>query len=176
MSEPVIPTTDAGQPAEAPNYVPMAPASTGKPKSGGAFGGKRILIWIGVVVVILIGSYVYKHVSGDPDVAKVGSCMTGQSKDTLKVVGCDDAKVQWKVIGKVDDQKDPKTDEGYASACSKWTDTGAAFWKGSDGSNGYVLCLVARHQVRPEHVQTGGRDHLDRGPRSSHNQVKRRSY
>lgn len=138
MTEPVAPERPQ-DPGAAPSYATM-PATAQAPKKK-SFNWTRILISLGVIVVLAVGYQVVKHVTGDPDVAKVGACMAGQSGDSLKVVDCG-AKADWKVVGKVNDVKKPQTDEDSAKACAQWPTTAASFWKGENGGTGYILCLA----------------------------------
>lgn len=137
-----VPPPPPGPPGygPAPMGAPMPPAPA-KPKKKALV---RLGILVGVIVVLIIGGVVYRHVSGSPDVAKAGDCMTGQTGDTLKVVACTSSTAQWTVVGKVDNQAQSTGISGMDSACDPFPTAEASFWKGSDGGKGYVLCLAPK--------------------------------
>jgi hypothetical protein len=98
----------------------------------------------GLVVLAVISGigYGWKVFKGtDPDLAKVGDCMSGTNENNLKVIKCTDPKVTFKVVGKVDDKSESafNTDR---SICEAFPGADSAFWKGKKGGSGYVLCLA----------------------------------
>jgi hypothetical protein len=124
-------------PAAAPGAQPYgaAPAPEQK-KSGGVI--KSIIRYIAILVVVGIGVFVYKQVTGAPETAAVGDCMVGQSADALKTTDCNGGEAEWKVVGKLDDQPENVTTE---QACAAFPTTEVSFWEGDKGGKGYVLCL-----------------------------------
>lgn len=142
MTNPVAPETPQEPTATpnygAPNYANLPPTPQAPKKS---FNWLRIVIPLVVIAVIAVGGYVWKHVSGDPDIAQVGNCLSGQSEDEIKVVDCGPS-ADWKVVGKVDNVAKPDN-TGMQNACAKWPTFQAAFWKGPEsGKDGYILCLA----------------------------------
>jgi hypothetical protein len=125
----------------APTYAVTSPVQAPVAKRR-RYSPRQLVIWAVVVVVVLVGGYVYRHVTGDPTTAKVGSCMTGQSKDTIKVVGCSDATAQWTVVGKVDENSQPSSTK-MDSDCAAYPTTAAEFWDEDNGDN-FVLCLATK--------------------------------
>jgi len=103
--------------------------------------GLRIGLTLGVVVVVLIIGFVSKFLTGDPDTAKVGDCMSGSSAENLKVVKCADAKAEFKVVGKVDGKSQTDFNVSSTQICKPFPNAESAFWKGERGGKGYVLCL-----------------------------------
>jgi hypothetical protein len=101
----------------------------------------RIVIPLAVVAIIAVVGFVSKFVTGDPDTAKVGDCMSGTTADNLKVVKCTEAGAQYKVVGKVDDKSQSEFNTGSESICKPFSSAESAFWKGESGGKGYVLCL-----------------------------------
>ncbi len=163
---PVAPTTPpAGQyPPPAPGQYPPAPGqyppAPGQPVPGQYPAGpppygqvppppkkskaKRLLLTGGIVVVVLIvlGIVVSIFTKNDPDNANVGSCMTGQTADTLKITDCTNSNANWTVVGKVTTKSEP--DSATAGKdCDPWPAAQADFYKG-DSSGGYVLCLAPK--------------------------------
>jgi hypothetical protein len=149
-SEPVPPTT----PEFAQHYP--APGVPGQPQQYAppiVYGGpppirKKTITWvivavvglaiIGIVASVFLGGVLKGH---DPDTAKVGDCMAGTNADSLKVTECTDAKVTYRVVGKVDNV----TQVGFSmdgSVCKPFKDAENAFWKGAKLGSGYVLCLA----------------------------------
>lgn len=144
-----------GQPGQQPGYAgqqtqPGQPAYPGQqaypPAPGQPVERKkrswvRIVVPIAVIAVIAIIGFVGKFLTGDPDTAKVGDCMSGSSAENLKVVKCTDAKAEFKVVGKVNDKSQSDFNTGSAEICKPFPAAESAFWKGESGGKGYVLCL-----------------------------------
>ncbi|HEU5157250.1 MAG TPA: hypothetical protein VFU43_09645 [Streptosporangiaceae bacterium] len=101
----------------------------------------RIVLPIAVIAVIAVIGFVSKFVTGDPDTAKVGDCMSGTSAQNLKVVKCTEAGADYKVVGKVDGKSQTEFNVGSERICRPFAGTESAFWKGESGGKGYVLCL-----------------------------------
>ena len=120
----------AGPPAPGPAPVPV--------RRGG--GGRRRLVGI-VILVLLLAGLVAAGIYFNRDAAskaKVGDCVEQQGTDTLKVVTCDDAKADFKVVGRVENKRQSETD----SACSQYPDFESSYWEGKSGQKGLVLCLA----------------------------------
>jgi hypothetical protein len=103
----------------------------------------RIVLPIAVIAIIAVIGFVSKFVTGDPDTAKVGDCMTGTTAQNLKVVKCTEPGVQYKVVGKVEDKSQSEFNISSAQICKPFPNAESAFWKGESGGKGYVLCLGA---------------------------------
>ncbi|GIF67209.1 hypothetical protein Ais01nite_52440 [Asanoa ishikariensis] len=97
---------------------------------------------IGLVLVLVVG-YVWKVVTGDPEVASAGDCLIGQTAEDMKIVGCDDATAEWTVVGKVDSirQKDFMAAGENDPTCDPWKTTTVSYWTGEKNGTGHVLCL-----------------------------------
>lgn len=118
-----------------------APSAVAPAKSSVAGGiVKRIIGAVVVFAVISIGGLIYKNVTGAPETAKVGDCLSGQAADEIKTIDCTDAAAAHKIVGKVEDKTEAefKSDE---QICSAYPTTENAYWEGTKGGKGYVLCL-----------------------------------
>jgi hypothetical protein len=116
---------------------PQYPAEPPKKKSP----VRRIvlsLVAVGVVAAIAFGA---RYVTGDPDTAAVGDCLSGSSANEMKVVDCTDAGAQFKVLGKVEDKSQTEASVGGERICQPYAGAERIFWKGEEGGKGYVLCL-----------------------------------
>ncbi|WP_214416862.1 LppU/SCO3897 family protein [Sphaerisporangium fuscum] len=129
-----------------------ASGGRGKPKKGKLIG---VLGAVGAVVLILAVKFavswgvrtgvnaVGDEVTGAPRIASVGDCMSGQSKDTLKVVDCKDASVEWKIAKKVEGKTESQFQADEELAMCKNKNVTSAYWEGDkSGGLGWVLCLV----------------------------------
>jgi hypothetical protein len=101
----------------------------------------RIVVGLVIAAVVIVGVFVGKQLTGDPDTAGVGDCMAGSSAENLKVVKCTDAKAQYKVVGKVENKSQTDFSINSAGICKAYPTAESAFWKGERGGKGYVLCL-----------------------------------
>lgn len=140
MSEQVTTPPPAGDPTIPPAPPAVEPAP---PAKSGA--GKRIrnvvLRFVLVPALVLIGALVWKVASGDPELANTGDCLIGQSADDIKIVGCDDATAEWKVVGKVGGVRDADFSATTDTSCDAYATAEASFWSGTKGGKGDVLCL-----------------------------------
>jgi len=127
-----------GPPPAAPVEESPEPA---KPSKGRKVRN-LILRIVAVPAVLIIGGAIWAVASGDPDMAKTGDCLVGQTGDDIKIVGCDDATAEWKVVGEVDNvsEADFNATENDTS-CTAYATSTASFWAGRKGGNGDVLCL-----------------------------------
>lgn len=155
MTNPVPPGAPQGNygPQGAPqgNFGAQTPPPGGFPPPPGGFptppapkkrgGSVRIVLGaVALVVVIVIAVVGYFANKSDPDAAKVGSCMQGQSENDLKTVSC--AKTyDWKVVGKINDRSQSEFETAGDDNCKDYPTATAYFWKGEKNGNGYVLCL-----------------------------------
>ncbi|HEY0697919.1 MAG TPA: hypothetical protein VGD43_08930 [Micromonospora sp.] len=132
---PVPPQYGAPMPA-AGAPVPPAPS-----KGKGILG--RIIGAVVVFAVISLGALAWKYISGDPDTAKVGDCLVaGDKEEDLTTTKCDDAKAQYKVVGKIDNKTEAEFNASSVSnPCEAFPTAESAFWKGEKGGTGYILCL-----------------------------------
>jgi hypothetical protein len=138
-------TAPAGGPATAP--PPAAPPAP-EPAAAPAEPSKakkirnRILRVVAVPVIVIVGGIVWAFASGDPTLAKTGDCLVGDNADDIKIVGCDDATAQWKVVGEVADVKEAAFNASENdTSCTAYPTAEASFWSGKEGGNGDVLCL-----------------------------------
>jgi hypothetical protein len=112
----------------------MPPAKSGRSKA-------KIILYAIIALVVVIGGIVaYVQSRSKPAAAAVGDCMVGQSADALKKIDCNDAKVEWKVVGRVEDKTEAEST--VESTCKDWPDATTLFWQGKRGEKGFVLCLA----------------------------------
>jgi hypothetical protein len=72
--------------------------------------------------------------------AKVGDCVAVTGSDSIKVVGCDDAKATLKVVGRVEDRTQV---DATLEVCGQFAGAEQAYWQGTEvGGKGLVLCLA----------------------------------
>jgi hypothetical protein len=141
-----------GQPGG--GFPPPAQQGGFPPPQGGGFpppgpaqparrGGAGRLIVILVVAVVVIGGLIALGVFLNRDAAssaKVGDCVQQSGGDDIKVVKCDDANADYKVVGRVENKTQV---EASLSACDPFPDAESAYWEGKPGEKGLVLCLAA---------------------------------
>jgi hypothetical protein len=137
-------------PQPAAQAAPQTPPPAGYPPAPGAFapqppppakkGGvlKRILLTVGVAIVaIVVGILVRSGVFDSPSM-KVGDCVQQTGTDSVKVVACDSADAQYKVLGIVEKQSQISARMG---ACKAFPETTSVYWEGRNNSSGTVYCL-----------------------------------
>jgi hypothetical protein len=147
------PGPQQGYPGQQPQGQPTQPGYPAQPSYPGGPGQPpieppkkkrswlRIVVPIAVIAVIAVIAFVGKFVTGDPDTAKAGDCMSGTTADNLKVVKCTEAGAQYKVVGKVSEKSQSEFNTNSESICKPFPSAESAFWKGESGGKGYVLCL-----------------------------------
>jgi hypothetical protein len=99
------------------------------------------VIIIAVIKVAVIDGI--RAVQDKTDDAKVGSCLNNETKlDKIAVVACTDAAAAFKVVGKVPDVSEKKfnADSDFA-LCKTFATAENSLWSGTEGADGYVLCL-----------------------------------
>ncbi|WP_285660562.1 LppU/SCO3897 family protein [Actinorhabdospora filicis] len=106
----------------------------------------RIVIGVVVIGVLALGGWIVKNLTGDPDTAKTGDCVTNAARaEDMKIVECTDAEAAYKVIERVDNPADKGTSDDTAqAACEASADKGATdmLWQEDKSGNiDYVLCL-----------------------------------
>jgi hypothetical protein len=102
---------------------------------------RRRIITIVVALVVIgglaaVGTYLNRDAASK---AKVGDCVQQQGSNDLKVVKCDDANADYKVVGRVENKTQV---EAGLSACDAFPDAESAYWEGEQGKKGLVLCLA----------------------------------
>lgn len=124
-------------------YPPAAPPPAAPAKSSVAGAIVKRLIGVAVVFgVITIGGIAWAYLSGAPETAKVGDCLSGQSAEELKTVDCGDPAAAHKVAGKIEDKTEVEFNvSDVETLCSAYPNTQNAYWEGEKGGKGYVLCL-----------------------------------
>ncbi|MDG4823498.1 hypothetical protein O7635_16695 [Asanoa sp. WMMD1127] len=149
------------QPAGAPTPPPGGTLPTFTPPPPGAFpadgpqmadptrpSNKRIALRkflfsiVGLVLVLVVG-FIWSVATGDPSIASTGDCLVGQESDKIKVVGCDDAAAEWRVVSEVEDVREEDFDAAGENfnGCVAQPSATAWFWSGTEGGKGDVLCL-----------------------------------
>jgi hypothetical protein len=129
------------QPA-APSQVAAPPQPTPPAKAPSKAGGfvKRVVTSLVVAAVVGLAGLAWKYISGAPETAEVGSCLTGQSADALKTVDCGEPTAEHKVVGKLDGWSEADF-EASDNPCPAFPTAENFYWEGKKGGVGYVLCL-----------------------------------
>ena len=73
--------------------------------------------------------------------AKVGDCMHQTGANEVKIVKCDDANADFKVLGRVEGKEQIESTISVTSVCDQWKETTSTYWEGEQGKKGTVLCL-----------------------------------
>jgi hypothetical protein len=145
MSDPITynpaPTPQAPQPAEESKVK----------KAGKTFVG-RLLVYGIVLVVVLVGGYLYKVFTNDAELAKVGDCITENADaNNMKTVDCTDATAAYKVVAVVDGTAGQAQAEDATHPCAKFEAADTSLWIGkvnkttnqpSASTMGKILCLA----------------------------------
>ncbi len=116
---------------------PPGPAPQPPRRSG---GGRRLITRL-VIIAVVIGGLIALGIYFNRDAAssaKVGDCVTQEGSNELKVVKCDDAGADFKVVGRVEDKTRA---EASLNACDSFPDAQQVYWEGKQGEKGLVLCL-----------------------------------
>ncbi|MEO3815886.1 hypothetical protein [Plantactinospora sp. B24E8] len=90
-------------------------------------------------VAILVAPFAIYFGLDEPNQAKVGDCMAGETAETLHTVECTDAAAQWKVLARLGD----KTEADYTEdSCADHPTAEMSFFQdGRRFSKGFILCL-----------------------------------
>jgi hypothetical protein len=132
------PAQQGGFPPPQGGGFPPGPAPQPARRGGGM---RRRIITIVVALVVIgglaaVGTFLNRDAASK---AKVGDCVQQEGTNDLKVVKCDDAAADFKVVGRVEDKTQS---EASLSACDPFADTESAYWEGEPGKKGLVLCLA----------------------------------
>jgi hypothetical protein len=126
----------SSQPAPGPIGVPP---DAGRPRRN----RKRQRIVLAVFLVLVLGIFVaiWFATRHSATYAKVGDCVKQTGTDSVEIVKCDDPSATYKVVGRVDDKTEV---EASLDACDDYVSQGAvsAYWQGTSGGKGMVLCLA----------------------------------
>lgn len=119
-----------------------SPGEPGAPKKSGK---RRAVLWlVGIVVLLVVVAAGWYGSRTDPDNAEVGDCITGSTKDDLKVVDCADTATttKWKIVDRLGGQAESEFREKktVGEICTAAPNASRAIWIG-EGVFGYVLCL-----------------------------------
>ncbi|GGO20350.1 LppU/SCO3897 family protein [Microbispora bryophytorum] len=127
--------------------TPQQPSTYGQKATGvGMAVGKRIVAYAVGAAVLAGGGFVYKQVTGAPEIAKAGDCMAGATADELKVVSCADPAAALTVEGRIDGKTQQEWDaDNDGQICSAYAKADQTFWEGEEGKAGYVLCLAPKN-------------------------------
>jgi hypothetical protein len=126
-------------PSDTMQAEPATPDATPAVKPTKGRGGVLFFVFTAIVLVALAvtGYTMYSRISGSPDKAKVGDCLSGTTGKDVKMAKCSDSSAVWRVIGKVTVNHDPSQDEQIA-LCAKWPTDMAFHTPGKD----FLLCLA----------------------------------
>lgn len=126
--------------------TPQPPAPLGQKAAGvGKVFGKRVIAYVIGAAVLAGGGFVYNQLTGAPEIAEAGDCMTGVTAEELKVVACTDPTATLTVEGRIEStpEKEWEADQ-EGKICSAFPRADQSFWKGKEGKEGYVLCLAPK--------------------------------
>jgi hypothetical protein len=102
----------------------------------------KVVKFVGSLVVLAILGGIGWYLNRDSaENANVNDCMHQVSANELKIVKCDGADSDFKVIGKVENQKESAAMSDSNDVCKAFPDTTTIYWWGESGKNGDVLCL-----------------------------------
>jgi hypothetical protein len=123
-----------GQPGQ-PGFQPQPPPQKAK--------SKRAIITLAVVVIFvaIVGIVGFIASRDDAKTAKAGDCVEQTGANDLSVVKCDDAKADFKVVGRVEDKLQSEA-SSTGHACDAFAETESSYWEGESGKKGIVLCLA----------------------------------
>jgi hypothetical protein len=142
--------TPYGAPGPTPYGAPGPPPPPAPKKGAGRLVG--ILVGVAVLLLALCGGGAYLLSTMNKDAmanAKAGDCIhsssvtstTAQKVTDTKVVKCDAADANYKVVGIVKD----KTETQFTiddKICDAYPTAETAIWQGKTGSTGSVFCLA----------------------------------
>ena len=134
------------QPQFGPDGQPLQP---GYPPAGGGFAPqveepkkasrmKRILTSVGIALVVIVVSVLWRSGVFDSASMKAGDCVQKTGEDSVKVVACGTADAQYTVLGVVEKQS---RYSAQAGVCKAWADTTTIYWEGRTPSSGTIYCL-----------------------------------
>jgi hypothetical protein len=100
---------------------------------------------IGVIVVMLavLGSVLVINLTRSPTYATRGSCMTGDSPVSLRLVRCSSPAAQWVVLGAVPMSQLSKYRD--RSFCGNYPDPALTSWRNPDSKAVYFVCMAPKH-------------------------------
>ena len=170
-AEPVPQTAAAPSEAPAPIWPtgvggdsgPVAGPDSGAPVVPDAVAPARrfrspAFFAIGALILVVIGSLIAAGVlyatRGRPTTASAGQCLKGDgidpgsrktSKVSLKVVDCGSTSAAYKVVGRVNQQKESAA-TAESKLCDPFPGTQFIYWEGVEGKRGTVLCLATNER------------------------------
>jgi hypothetical protein len=108
---------------------------------------RRLLRYAALFLLLYGGAYVLYQFNRphDPDLARAGDCVSGDTNHSVQRVECTDTKVKWRIEGIIKKVSQRQFQDSQSDVCARYPKSTAAFFKqtGSAGSEriGYVLCL-----------------------------------
>ena len=99
---------------------------------------KRILTSVGIALVVIVVSVLWRSGVFDSASMKAGDCVQKTGEDSVKVVACGTADAQYTVLGVVEKQS---RYSAQAGVCKAWADTTTIYWEGRNNSSGTIYCL-----------------------------------
>ncbi|MBF9132959.1 hypothetical protein I0C86_28960 [Plantactinospora sp. S1510] len=92
-------------------------------------------------IAVLVAPFAIYAGLDEPNQAKAGDCMAGQSTSDLRMVECTDAAAEWKVLGRLEGKSEADHND---TVCAAYPETEASFYEdGRRFRKGYILCLGA---------------------------------
>ena len=134
-------TMSANQPPEnsqqgRPQFGPDGQPQVEEPKKASRM--KRILTSVGIALVVIVVSVLWRSGVFDSASMKAGDCVQKTGEDSVKVVACGTADAQYTVLGVVEKQS---RYSAQAGVCKAWADTTTIYWEGRNNSSGTIYCL-----------------------------------
>lgn len=152
MSDPITynPAPEGQPPLEQQPSAAPPQESTAK-KVGKSILG-RILVYGIILIVLAVGTYLFKVFTNDTELAKVGDCVTEAPKaEDMKTIDCTDAKAAYKVLAVVDGTAGQAQAQDDSHPCARFADATTSLWMGDvargatepkPSDMGKILCLA----------------------------------
>jgi hypothetical protein len=124
----------------------MSHSTDSEPKSkrsiGTWFRGLRPISKFRVIlfgIAVLVAPFAIYAGLDEPNQAKAGDCMAGQSTSDLRMVECADTAAEWKVLGRLEGKSEADHND---TVCAAYPETEASFYQdGRRFRKGFILCL-----------------------------------
>ncbi|MEV4512811.1 hypothetical protein AB0K00_28040 [Dactylosporangium sp. NPDC049525] len=96
---------------------------------------------LSLVVIAAIGGVAWFLNRDSAENANVGDCLHEVKANDLKIVKCDAADADAKVVGKVGGKTQSEATTDGETVCQAFPDATSILWWGKSGQKGDVLCL-----------------------------------
>jgi hypothetical protein len=141
------------QPYQQPQFQPPPPPRSRTGLIIGIVAGVIVLLLClcGVGVFLAARSGVFEGLTGDPNNAKVGDCITETVKpdaSDAKVVSCSKPEAKNKVVGIVPNVTESEFDRDNQTICDAFPEWENVIWLGRPGGNGKAICMAPNVTTR----------------------------